>query len=281
MNLQNIFNTNKLKKNMTARKIFLKLLKMTAFNITIKHHYTHEKFNLNTYKHKGYWFHGKNREVNTIKMFYNWIKPDQFILEIGGHIGYFSTLYAHLVGTKGKVTGFEPSTNNLLYLEKNISSLKKNNLKDIVTIEKKGVGNTDGYLDFYIDPITGQNNSFVENFEGFNANKELSAEPNAQMVKERVEIVKLDTYFKNTSQFPDFVKIDVEGFEWPVIQGFKTIIEATKPSFMIEIQADADKIIDFFLEQGYKIYNDTNEEIISYKDYLSKFTANIFFKYDC
>ena len=260
------------------RKAALKILKVTAFDIKIKHHYTKKSFLLNTYNHKGYWYYGARREQNTIKLFQSWIKPNQYVLEIGAHIGYFSTLYASLVGGKGKVDVFEPSEKNAKYLKENIRLLPED-LQKITTVVNKGAGDVDEVLDFYIDPISGQNNSFVKNFDGFFSNREQSAESNAELIKEQVEVIRLDTYFKNKTHFPDFVKVDVEGFEWKVVQGFADSIEKSHPGLMIEIQADAEKIIDFFKEKGYIIFNDKMQVIDSYETYLSISTPNIFFRY--
>jgi FkbM family methyltransferase len=260
------------------RKIALKVLKATAFDTTIKHHFTKRRFMLNSYKHKGYWYYGANREAETIRVFQSWIKPGQYALEIGGHIGYFTTFYANLVQSGGKVDVFEPSAENRRYLEKNISLLP-GKLSEIVTVVPKGAGDIDGVLEFYLDPITGQNNSFVKDFEGFFSNREHSADTRAELVKETVDVTRLDTYLAGGNRMPDFVKIDVEGFEWNVIQGFARTIEKAKPALMIEIQADADKLIPFFKENGYAIYNDKLAEIADHADYLKKKSPNIFFKY--
>ena len=121
------------------RKIVLKVIKLTAFDTTIKHHFTNAKFLLNTYNHKGYWYFGAKREENTIKQFQSWIKPGQYVIEIGGHIGYFSTFYADLVGINGKVDVFEPSQKNIKYLKKNINFMHKN-FSEIVSVIPKGAG---------------------------------------------------------------------------------------------------------------------------------------------
>jgi hypothetical protein len=115
------------------RKSVLTIIKVTAFDLKIKHHFTHGNFLLNTYNHKGYWYYGKRRESNTIKIFKNWIKPDDYVLEVGGHIGYFTTFFADLVGKNGRVDVFEPSEINLKYLTQNISYLPPE-LKERVSI---------------------------------------------------------------------------------------------------------------------------------------------------
>lgn len=261
------------------RKLSLKLLKATAFNASIKHHFTNRKFLLNTYNHKGYWYYGKKREEETISVFQKWIEKGNYVLEIGGHIGYFTTFYADLVGAKGKVDVFEPSETNLFYLNKNIENLPKE-LSAMTTVVTKGAGDVNETLNFYIDPISGQNNSFVENFDGFLSSRKLSADSSTEIIVSKVEVITLDSYFETATQFPDFVKIDVEGFEWNVLQGFKNIIQKHHPRIMVEIQSEAENIIKFFKENGYTIYNDKLQEIVGYVDYQNKKSANIFFSYN-
>jgi FkbM family methyltransferase len=258
------------------RKPMLAALKLTSFDLAIKHHLTNNKFLLNTYNHKGYWFYGAKREQNTVNVFREWINPGDYVLEIGGHIGYFTTFFASLVNDNGKVDVFEPSDANLKYLNRNIAFHSKDS-KNISVIEK-GAGDTNGNLNFYIDPISGQNNSFVENFEGFFANREYSPESTAEPIKVTVEVVTLDSYFEGKTRFPNFVKIDVEGFEWNVIQGFKNTIEKSRPRLMIEIQKDSELLIEYFKSIDYSIFNDEKVEIHNHQEYLEVCSPNIFFK---
>lgn len=261
------------------RKIILQLLKLTAKDITIKHHYTLKPFNLNSYNHKGYWYYGKKREEQTVNVFKKWISSGNYVLEIGGHIGYFTTFYSSLVGQNGKVVVFEPSIANLNYLTKNIDNLG-NPLKNIISVVQKGAGDVLAELDFYLDPISGQNNSFVKDFEGFKSSRAKSADNQIDAKIQKVPVITLDSFFEKESRFPDFVKIDVEGFEWNVILGCRQTIKKVKHNLMIEIQSDEEKIINFFKNLGYVIYNDALEKINSIEEYHSNRTLNIFFKFD-
>jgi FkbM family methyltransferase len=259
------------------RKTILAALKITAFDLKIIHPLTHKKFILNTYSHKGYWYYGLKREEKTVKVFKKWIKPNDYVLEIGGHIGYFTTFFADLVGVNGKVDVFEPSDINLFYLDKNIKLQNQQDCQNI-SIIKKGAGDINGTLDFYIDPISGQNNSFVKNFEGFLVNRQYSAETNALPIKVSADVVTLDSFFENKQKTPDFVKVDVEGFEWNVIQGFKQTIQKFRPILMIEIQQDSEKLIDYFKGIGYCIYNEDLEDITNFNNNFSLYATNVFFK---
>src|SRR5690349_9209822 len=110
-----------LSKIKNLRKIFIPLLKwLNLGDISIKHHYTGRKMVLDAFKHKGYWYHGKQRELHTISAIKNLLKPGDCVIKVGGHIGYMTVLFSNLVSNKGKIVVFEPGKNNLSYLRRNI-----------------------------------------------------------------------------------------------------------------------------------------------------------------
>jgi FkbM family methyltransferase len=258
------------------RKIFLTLLKNSKFDFHIVHHLTKFKFFLNSYTHKGYWFYGKKRELNTVNEFKRLIKDGDTIIEIGGHIGYFSTYFARLVGSNGRVFVFEPSKSNLSYLHRNISLLP-NDLKIIVDVIEKGAGSVNESLEFYLDPITGQNNSFVKDFDGFLINKKFQAESTIEVVSTIVDVIRLDDFVNDSNLIPNFVKIDVEGFELQVLNGFSNTLSKFRPKLMVEIQKDELEIFNLFQHLNYSIFNDRSEKLINFETFSLNRTPNIFF----
>ncbi len=200
------------------------------------------------------------------------IKPGMTVLEIGGHIGYLTTYYSYLAGKSGNVVVFEPGKNNLKYMYGNVKNSNAGN----VIIEELAAGNQNSNMTFYLDPITGQNNTLVKNFEGFEKNREYSAEPDSEYTTDSVTVVRLDDYLKNKLA-PDFIKIDIEGYEWECVDGLRVTIENKRPHLMIEIQANSEMIISFFKSLNYRIYNDMMSEIITLNDFENIGTPNIFF----
>ncbi len=68
------------------RRLILPLFaRLNPGDITITHHFTGDKVFLHSFKHKGYWFYGKNREKDTMELFRRLIRPADTIIEIGGH----------------------------------------------------------------------------------------------------------------------------------------------------------------------------------------------------
>ncbi len=72
-------------------------------------------------------------EENETNFFKNSINKGDIVIDIGANIGYYTLLFARLVGNTGKVYAFEPDPRNCLLLEKNIQI---NNHKNII-LEKR------------------------------------------------------------------------------------------------------------------------------------------------
>lgn len=141
------------------------------------------------------------------------------------------------LGTAPKLYAFEPS-------ERAFGALKKRTsfLCDIWAIEperiiceKAGVGEKRGYLSFreYTTDLTGMSFTDMDT-----STKNAGA-----------EIVDLDSYFAEKQENNiSFIKADIEGSEWTMLQGAKGTIQRCKPKLAISIYHN---IFDFFRIQQY------------------------------
>ncbi len=232
------------------------VLKRYSFDFYIKHPWIKEcNLKLNSFKHKGYWYHRKNREKASMMFFELLINPDFIIVEVGGHIGFITLYFANLVGEKGKVFVFEPGSNNLPYIRGNIN---RSRYKNIIELLELAIGETDNYVSFYEDSLTGQNNSLVKNFEGLRRNTERSyIIPDVS--EKIVKMTSLDKYFYNLNI--DFIKIDIEGYEWPALQGASSLVRRCHPAFMVEVQANENEIFEYFLKNDYLLFNENRSSL--------------------
>ncbi|MBX2997203.1 MAG: FkbM family methyltransferase [Caldilineaceae bacterium] len=223
---------------------------------------------LNLFQHKGYWFHGKRREHKEMMALERIVNSDEIVAEVGGHIGYLSLWFAKLTREKGHVFVFEPGDNNLPYLKENVA------LKANVEVIECGCGEYPGIQEFYQDDLTGQNNSFVANFDGLRANIALAPGVKVQVKSRMVSVVRLDGYFKARDLQPGFVKIDTEGFEMAVLRGCQNLFdtESRPPKFMIEVQADNELIFTFFSAKGYEIFRPSGESVTT----VAQMRGNLF-----
>jgi FkbM family methyltransferase len=233
-----------------ARRVALPLLaKFGNFDVTIKHHYTGDRFRLNAFKHKGYWYLGKDRERNVMSSFERLICKGDTVIEVGGHIGYVSLFFAKLAGDTGHVFVFEPGANNLPYTTHNLRSAKN------VQLIRKAVSSTAGQMPFYLEDMSGQNNSLVKDFWVLD-DVAKSSFLEGKYREALVDVVTLDQFVAEKALAPAFLKIDVEGAEFDVLQGAISTIKSYKPALMLEVNVKHAEIYEFALENGYEIYND-------------------------
>lgn len=151
---------------------------------------------------------------------------------------------------------FEPVINVLPYLKPNLSRKQKG-----VYIIEAGCGESNSQLNFYMEDLTGQNNSFVQNFKGLETNAKLAPGIKVNISTMPVEVLRLDDFFADQEK-PNFIKIDTEGFELSVIKGCSDLLKSsTPPIFMIEVKADQDLIFDIFVKAKYRIFNAYKTEI--------------------
>lgn len=262
MNIQNVS---------WLRRLALPILQICAVDFTMAHPWnTGVRVYLNSFRHKGYWWHRKRREGPTMELFSRLVEPGDKIVEVGGHIGFISTYFAALVGERGLVYVFEPGVNNLPYIRKNVSpDLAPRHATQIKLVEM-AVGERDGTATFYEDSLTGQNNSLVQDFAGLKRNQKNSF-VRSEVVPRQVQTVALDSYFSSRGGV-DFIKVDIEGYEWGAIRGASHIIAQHQPKMMIEIQASRQELFEFLTERNYVLFDDS----IRIKGNSSELNGNIF-----
>jgi FkbM family methyltransferase len=194
------------------------------------------------------------------------IAPGDEVVEVGGHIGYISLWFAECVGDKGHVIVFEPGSNNLPYIRSNIKDVSQ------VRLIEKGCGPEASELEFFEDSLTGQNNSFVSSFQGLKSNIEAASNIHVEITKRKVDVVRLDTELPDI--VPNFVKIDVEGFELPVLLGTEGWFNKNEkvPIIMIEIQSDQEEIFAWMRQRNYTLFDIHGCEIKS----IPRETQNFF-----
>jgi FkbM family methyltransferase len=230
------------------RRVFLPLFaRFNPGDITIRHHYTGQPIRLHSFHHKGYWFHGRKRESSSMQLFRKLVHRGDTVIEIGGHIGYISLYFKSLVGD-GRVIVFEPGQNNLPYMRRNIEN------RGVELIEK-AVGNFNGSANFYLDPLTGQNNSLIADFDRFSLNKAYAFVETGEVQQVEVAVLRLDDFVRDRGLKVNFIKIDVEGAEWDVLQGLTGLLTEAPPALMVELQVNREEILSFLGKQGYVLFN--------------------------
>ncbi len=199
-------------------------------------------------KHLNFWFKKKiTYEAEIQSRLSRYIMSGSLVFDIGGNIGQYAMVFSYLCGAEGKVVSFEPDYNNFTFLQLNA---RMNRYKNLV-LENKGVASEPSIQTFFKDSSTGgRRGSFVKHFVG-------------ETFKGETEEVQITTFDESVQLYgvPDFVKIDVEGFEGEVIKGISCDISNT--TFIIEVRQETSAaIFNFFKNKQFKCFCiDTTEDV--------------------
>ena len=245
------------------RPLAIALLRLTKTDIRIANPWTKHSLLLNSFHHKSYWFFGKVRENATMLMLAKCIATGDTVIEIGGHIGFISQYLSKLVGRSGRVIVFEPGSNNLSYIRKNLRNLPN------VTLVEVAISNICGTTRFYEDNVTGQNNSLLPNYE----NAEAVAKSNGVRLKKHVAevpVTTLDAYVQAYKLSPDFIKMDIEGAELNALLGSTSTLAHVR-GLMIEVTRNHAAVASLLRERGFQTFSAEGEELLNLQ-----FSGNIF-----
>lgn len=187
-------------------------------------------------------------ELETTKLIKKIIHEGDVGIDLGANIGYFTILMANLVGTSGKIFSFEPAPQNFEILQKNI---KQNHLENVIS-EQSAIGDIDGKIKLYLSNTNaGWHKVFPTQFVDYEV-----SDKNID-----VKICSLDKEFIDKKI--DFIKMDVEGYEWNAIQGGKKILEENYniklifEFFPMALRANnvkPDAVLTYLLDIGFHIY---------------------------
>lgn len=189
------------------------------------------------------------------------VKSGMHIIDIGAHLGLFSSVSSQLAGPEGKIVCFEPTPATFEILEK---TLKLNHCNNVTAVQA-AVSDKDGKATFYVSRTAGCNsNSLVKN--------KLEGELQAY----EVNLVTLDSIISKYFLKPSLIKIDAEGAELDVLKGGVTTFKKYKPILILGLHPAFIKEKNDSLASIWDLLNDCRYEIslggvaITKEDFCSK-----------
>lgn len=208
---------------------------------------------------------------------------DIFILDIGGNVGW----YPSLLGRYGySILSFEAFERNYYVEKKNLCHLYNNSNIIIIT---KGLGDKEKICQYFKHINNEGNGMVICDDDKYILN---DSRLKKMFVKEsEVEITTLNSFIPYLSNKNiALIKLDVEGQELKILEGGSKLITQYhvpfvvlefSPSYLKEVGSEPIKLIQFFIDNGYKISIEgfLNNKYLNADELLNKtgFQINCYF----
>jgi len=169
-------------------------------------------------------FRGKIQPANETEVFAllkNGIKPGQIIFDVGTFIGTYAVFEARWSGPTGRVIAFEPTAMNWPRIQ---AHLRMNGVEGRVDLIKAAAGATSGRT------------QFNEHHRDSDQNSVFPLLGQARSRSTEVPMVTLDEISMRLNVIPDWIRIDVQGFELSVLRGARRILGRAPASLRIVVE---------------------------------------------
>jgi len=190
---------------------------------------------------RGVFYEGK--ELNNLKEIF---PEGGTFLDIGANIGNHS-LFAAMILKAGRVVPIEPNplAYNLL-----IQNVLVNRLEGVIDLSRLGVGLSDSEADGF---------AMEKRDRNLGSAKMLSGEGN-------LRVFRGDSLFAD--EYPDMIKIDVEGMEMAVLAGLEGVLSKHKPVMLVEVDNENEAaFMEWVKKAGYDVV-DTVQRYRQNKNHL-------------
>ena len=183
------------------------------------------------------------------------IRPGDVFVDVGANIGYFSMLAAQ--NQPARVLAFEPVPGTFDLLTRNI---RHNNLGEIIEPVNMALGSRDRTAKSVC--ALGPKNHIEYTLD----------DDDAGLATVEVRIGPLDGWLKEHASIErvDFIKVDIEGYEYEFLRGARETIRSFRPMVLMEVEeyrlakfgVTAEEVFGFMKEAGYEYLRVGPEEIV-------------------
>lgn len=180
------------------------------------------------------------------KILYNFVKPGDWVIDIGANVGHYTKRLSDLVGVDGRVIAFEPVPITFSLLSANVQMFSYAN----VSLINAAVSDKLGIVGMSMPVFSTGLKNYYEAHVSYDEHRELS-------------VLSLSIDSLHINKPVSLVKIDAEGHESFVLAGMMELIEAFHPILVIEAQSN---------EVASKLYS------MGYTSQKLKNSPNILFK---
>ena len=191
------------------------------------------------------------------------LRPGMTLVDVGANKGDFTLIAARLAGDRGTVLSFEPEPTNFHWLERSIALNEYRNVRAY----RVALGDTEGAAQLYLGAKSGWH-TLVSNYH-------------RGLGSQTIETRTLDSVLHEAAlPKADMIKIDVEGWELPVLRGAIQTLRSSDGAIVLldlhpHLGADVREISNLLLALGFRLYLncDLSHEIGAIPDCLVDIAA--------
>ena len=174
--------------------------------------------------------------------------PGGVLFDIGAHCGLISALWC-AAKSRNRVFSFEPSP----ALVRRLAEIRAlNQFDDRMNISQIGIGESNGAAEMLMDPVGGfvQSRRFDHTMWSVPESIEVAIE-SIEAASARLEVI------------PDFIKLDIEGYEYEAIKGSASFLSRHKPAIFLELHLNyleqrklsPRTVVELLLQCGYSFFS--------------------------
>ncbi len=207
----------------------------------IKHGFS-LRLNLANPEQERMYFYGEHDERYETAALQRLVRPGMHCWDVGANIGYYTCLFASLVGARGRVVAFEPAARTRARLEENVSLNRFGNVR---------------VLPYALGAAPGTARLHYARADLFEGTASMHG-GDGQLASEEIEVRTLDALVAELGA-PDFLKIDVEGAQLELWRGGRRFLSERAPVVMAELRDSKDAAVLREIEEvvrgcGYRLY---------------------------
>ena len=175
-----------------------------------------------------------NYESAVVNRLVSLVKPGMVVWDCGCYLGYYTCIFARLVGPSGIVVAIEPDETNLNRIKRHV---KSNGFENVIYFDAPiGTGDDVEFI------ISGNTNSHISG-SWIGGKREDYRQREIIETKKVLRSVSLDGLLDIPAiPRPDLIKIDIEGFEEVALRYTQKLMDEVAPLIILELHnPDCDK----------------------------------------